>query len=224
MAFFLLPHSGQQSRMDIVRKDLFEVWEENGFSQINPLREALIRHFKVKTSPLAPTYRRLKGRFWEELSFWALPKKVQEEIQEKSLVPSPLFGLLKVEDLIPQYELDWNDEYEGEKLYSFWKRHLKELLESTLSGQVVFDLASTQDRKALTIPENAQVISFIYYRKEKRVINTLPHRAYTLRYIVEMKVDLDTLEKINFLDYKVREIREEGNALLVVMESEGKYI
>ncbi len=224
MALFLLPHSKEQSNMDLVRENLFDVWNQNSFPQLNPIREALIRHFKIPTYPLAPLFRRLKGRFWEELSFWALPKKVQDTLQERSLVLSPLFGIMRLRDLIPKYKVTWKDLYQEERLKSFWKRHLAELFRELLDGETLYDFSSSEDREAIALPESTRLVRFTYYRKGRRVINTLPHRAYTLRYIVEMGVGESTLEKINFLDYRVREVKEEGNLIEVVFESEGKYI
>jgi len=94
MVFYLLPWSRKQSSMDIVRRDLSKTWKEregNRFEFLNPLRAKLIKEFGIKTSPLAPVWRRYKNKFWEELSFWALPTRVQQEIEDRGLVLSPLF-------------------------------------------------------------------------------------------------------------------------------------
>jgi len=226
MVFYLLPWGRKKSKMDLIKEDLFEVWRKgkNHFPQLNPLREALIRHFGVETSPLAPAFRRYKGRFWEELSFWALPSRVQEEISQKGIVFSPLLGMLSPEDPVPIYDLEWKTSYEGKTLRDFWKEHLEEIQRKLFKDSILFDFLSTEDRKVLSIPEESKRVSFEYYRKDRRVINSLPHRAYTLRYIIEMKVGIDDLERINFLDYKVKDIVEEGNTLKVILQSEGKYI
>ncbi|WP_457601247.1 peroxide stress protein YaaA [Hydrogenivirga sp.] len=227
MAFYLLPWSRAQSKMDLVRRGLSEVWKEgegNTFPELNPLREALIRHFGVETSPLAPAYRRYKGRFWEELSFWALPSKVQKEIEERGVVFSPLFGVLGAGDLLPRYEVGWGDGYEGKTLRDFWREHLEGLLSTLFDKEVLYDFLSAEDRKVVGFPPTARRVVFEYYRKDSRVINTLPHRAYTLRYIIEMGVGTENLERINFLDYRVEEVREEESVLRVLLRSEGKYI
>lgn len=227
MAFYLLPWSREKSRMDLMKRDLFEVWKDkelNRFPELNPLREALIRSFGVEISPLAPAYRRYKNKFWEELSFWALPLKVQEDIKEKGLVFSPLFGVIGAGDPIPFYELSWKDAYEGKELKDFWREHLSQLLGKLFEGETVYDFTSTEERGAVSFPEGTRRVLFEYYRGDKRVINTLPHRAYTLRYIVEKDVTLETLHKINFLDYKVKDVREEESYVKVILQSEGKYI
>lgn len=227
MIFYLLPWSKKKSRMDIVKEDLLEVWKDrkgNRFDFLNDVRLPLIKEFGVSTSPLAPVWRRYKGKFWEELSFWALPSRVQQDIEDRALSLSPLMGMVGAGDLLPYEELSWKDRYEGKSLRNFWKEVLKPYTEKMFDSSVVFNFLSSEEKDVITLPENARVVSFEYIRKGKRVVNPLPHRAYTLRYIVEMKVDIDTLPKINFLDYKVSKVREDGNAIKVVMESEGKYI
>ncbi len=222
MTFFLLPWSVRQSKINTLSRDLREV--EFRFGELDPLRWSLISEFGVKTRPLAPVWRRYKGRFWEELCVWALPGRVVKEIEEKGLVLSPLFGLLGAGDLIPEYGVRWEWTFNGSDLFSFWRRHLEGVIGDLLRGSVVFDFAGSRERSLIKFPEDCIRVCFEYYRAGKRVRNSLPHRAYTLRYIVEMDVGLDDLERINFLDYRVKDISQDRNTIRVIMEGEGKYI
>jgi len=219
MSLFLLPWSGKHSSIDTVRKDFFEV--QNRFYILNPLREMLVRTFRIETAPLAPVWRRYRGRFWEELSVWALPLRVQRRLEEFGVVPSPLFGLLGAGDLIPKYPLDWRTEFEGRRLQRFWKERLEDLLPK---DETLFDFLREEDRNVLTFPKGCRRVVFEYYRKDRRVINALPHKAYTLRYILEMDVGLEDLHRINFLDYRVEKIEDREEEIKVVLRSEGKYI
>ena len=224
MNFYLLPWSNKKTKMDLIKRDLREVWRDTRFPQLNPLRESVIKELDVETYPLAPAYRRYKGKFWEELIFWALPSKVKEELERGSVVLSPLMGLLGISDSVPYYEVEWETQCCGRSLKEFWREHVKELTERLFDGATVWDFMSTKERDILSLPENTRRVSFEYYRKGARVINTLPHRAYTLRYVVEMGVGTESLERINFLDYKVKEVREEERGLKVVLQGEGRYI
>jgi len=132
--------------------------------------------------------------------------------------------MLGVNDPIPRYSLTFQDNYKGKKVVEFWKEILKDTSWRIFEGSTVFDFLTEEQRKVLTFPDDVTFVKFEYVRKGKRVVNPMPHRAYTLRYIVEKNVDLDSLEKINFYDYKVSKVEEQGNTIKVVMESEGKYI
>ncbi len=226
MVFYLLPWSKKRSSVDTVKRDLIDVWKEgigNRFSELDPLRGKIIETFKVRTHPLTPVWRRYKGRFWEELSFWALPKKVQERIEERGIVPSPLFGVLGVGDLIPNYELTWDVRFLGKTLRSFWRRELRELLFKLFDDATVFDFLSS-DRSVFSFPDSTKRITFEYYRKGMRVRNPLPHRAYTLRYIAEKGIDPEELWRVNFLDYKIKDMQERGREIKVILQSEGNYV
>ncbi|WP_461828727.1 peroxide stress protein YaaA [Aquifex sp.] len=227
MIFYLLPSERQQSSMDLVKEDYFSIWEDrekNRFNFLNPYREKLIKAFKVETKPLLPAWRRYKGKFWDSLEFWCLPAKVQQDIVDKGIILSPLFGLLAVSDLIPKYTVEFSDSFEGKTLKTFWKEILKEHTQKLLDGALIFDFLTREQREVVSFPENTKIVRFEYIKKGKKVVNPMPHRAYTLRYIAERGLTEEGLEKINFYDYKVKEIKEDGNIISVIMEGEGKYI
>ncbi|AAC06849.1 peroxide stress protein YaaA [Aquifex aeolicus] len=227
MIFYLLPSEKKQSTMDLVKEDYFSIWEnreKNRFPELNPYRKELIEYFKVETKPLAPAWRRYNGKFWDSLEFWCLPPEVQQNIIDRGIIISPLFGMLGVNDPIPRYSVTFQDKYKGKKLTEFWKEVLKDISKKMFESSVIFDFLTTEQRETLTFPEDVTFVRFDYIRKGKKVVNPMPHRAYTLRYIVEKNVDLNSLEKINFYDYKVSKIEKEGNVIRVIMESEGRYI
>ena len=227
MILYLLPSERQQSSMDLVKEDYFNIWEDkekNRFSFLNPYREKLIKAFKVKTNPLLPAWRRYKGKFWDSLEFWCLPGKVQQDIIDKGIIVSPLFGLLGVSDLIPKYAVEFSDVYGGKTLKTFWKEILKEHTRKLLDGALIFDFLTSEQREVVNFPENVKIVRFEYLKKGKNVVNPMPHRAYTLRYIAERNLGEEGLEKINFYDYKVKGVKEKGNVINVIMEGEGKYI
>ncbi len=227
MDVYLLPSSTKQSSMDLVKEELFKVWDDeskNRFLFLNPEREELIRTFGVRTSPLLPAWRRYRGSFWDNLHFWALPSTVQEKISKKGLIISSLFGLLAPSDLVPPYAVDFKTSFDGKKLGVFWKEKLQNLFGTLLVGKTVLDLLSENHRSVVSFPPNCTVIRFTYIRAGKRVVNPLPHRAYTLRYVAEKDINLNTLEKVNFLDYKVKSIEEKDSTISVIMTSEGQYI
>ncbi len=224
MGFYLLPWSRKQSSVSTLDADLREVWDRHAFAELNPLRERLIEHFGLTTSPLAPAWRRYSGRFWEELSAWALPGRVREEIERRGILFSPLFGLLSAGDPVPRYSLRWEDGCGGVSLRNLWTLALRPVLCDLFDSTVLYDFLSSRDRRLLFVPQNTLRVSFLFYRRDRRVLNDLPHRAYTLRFMVERSLDLHSLDRINFLDYSVSEVRERGRELVVVLRGGGAYL
>ncbi len=225
MAIFLLPFSEIQSKASS-EESVVQALKENriSFPELNPLREKIIDAFGVGREGVVKAWRRLKGKFWEELSVWALPGRVQKEIEERCLVPSPLLGLVWTGDPLPFSEVRWEDRLGTRMLKDIWREKIGNILRDIAKDEEIYDFLRSKDRGAVPLPRNVQRISFEYYRKGRRVINSLPHRAYTLRYILEMGVDSTDLERINFLDYKVKSVERSGEEVRVVMSSEGKYI
>jgi cytoplasmic iron level regulating protein YaaA (DUF328/UPF0246 family) len=227
MDIYLLPSDRKQSSMDLVKRKLSDVWYEeknNRYLFLNPEREEIIKSFGVGDYPLLPAWRRYKGTFWDNLHMWALPSAVQRRIEERGIILSPLFGILAPSDLIPPYRLDYKDRFKGRTLRSFWKEKLQNLFNKLLAGKVVLDLLKSPQREVVSFPESSTVVRFEYIRAGKRVVNPLPHRAYTLRYIAERDIDINGLSKINFLDYEVKDMKRENNILTITMEGRGKYI
>ncbi len=224
MAFYLLPWSSAQSSAGTVRGRLRDVWGNHRFSELNPLREKILTAFPQGETVLAPPWRRYRGRFWEELSAWALPGRVLRDIEERGIVLSPLFGLLSAGDPVPRYALRWEDRYGGTTLRTLWRKALRPVLCELFDSVTVFDFLSSRERSLLFFPPGTRRVTFTFYRGEKRVINDLPHRAYTLRYIAERSLSVDSLNKINFLDYSVEDMEERGSELRVVIRGGGAYL
>ncbi len=227
MDTYLLPSSLKQSSMDLVKENLFDVWEReenNKFLFLNPERREIIDSFKLELYPLLPAWRRFKGPFWDNLHLWALPSAVQSRILQRGLIPSPVFGLLAPSDLVPPHRVGFRDKFKDKSLRSFWKEKLQNLFEKLLRDRVVLDLLGYDQRQVVSFPESSKVVRFSFVRAGKRVVNSLPHRAYVLRYVAERQVELDSLEKVNFLDYKVRDIKQRDNLIEVLMEGKGEYI
>lgn len=226
MVFYLLPGSGAISSACIQRRDILEAIRkgEVSFGEFSDLREKIVELYNAGRECLAPAWRRFRGRFWDELCVWALPGSIVKNIEERGIVFSPLLGPVKAGDPLPAQAVRWKEPMGSRTLKDVWGHRIKTLTARLFDGAVVFDFLRNEERELVSFPPTALRAVFEYYRKGKRVINSLAHRAYTLRYILEMEVTLEDLDRINFLDYRVIEVRKEENSLRVIMVSEGRYI
>jgi len=195
---------------------------ELSFPFLEPYREKVFRAFPLR-EPKLPAWRRFRGEFWSAMETWCLPADVKEELFLGGVVLSPLAGLVKPLDPLPQHSLTFRDELEGESLLSFWKKAFKEVKEKLPDGELRYELVSEEQAKLL--PTEGLRVRFYFYKKGKRVLKDAKHRAYALRYLLEKKVkEPKELKKINFYDYRVKELREEGNLLKVILEGDGEYL
>jgi cytoplasmic iron level regulating protein YaaA (DUF328/UPF0246 family) len=220
---FILPWSKRQSKIKLREKYPVGL-EVYPFEGLNPKRIEVINCLGINMEEPLPLWRRLKGRFWESLEFWVLPPPVQEFIVERAVVLSPLFGLLRVDTPIPYAEHSWEDHCQGSKLKDWWKESLKQTSRELFKDQVLVLLVGRQEEGLLDLGTAQKVVRFFFYKKGQKVINPQPHRAYLLRSIAEKRLSLEELSKINFYDYRVKDIEEEGRLIRVIVEGQGAYI
>ncbi|MGK0689459.1 MAG: peroxide stress protein YaaA [Aquificaceae bacterium] len=217
MFLFILPYSKKQHRINL--RDCDSAY---GLLEFEPFSRLLEKAFS-QDSFIAPLYRRFGGPFWKSLEMWVMPPKVMEYINENSYVLSPIYGLVKPKACMPYAPIGWKDVYEGKSLFDFWKPHIKNVSQRLLNGKVVFPFISKEYLSLFDLSNVEKVVSFEYYRKDKKVMNPAKHHAYTLRYIAEKELKLSELHRINFYDYKVEDIREKGKHIYVILRSEGRY-
>jgi len=226
MVFYLLPYSSIQKPFSTVKggKEVLIKALRDSFPQLEDLRLKLMEALPVNFEYLAPAWRRYGGRFWEELCLWAMPERVKKEVEERGILLSPLLGILRAGDPVPLYEANWNTTLGTRKLAEIWKGKVKEITGGLFRDQVVYNFMGRKELGLIDLSKASAIISFEYYKKGTKVRNPLPHRAYTFRYIAEMDVCPESLERINFLDYRVVEIQKKGQVTKVVLDSEGRYL
>ena len=220
--FYLLPSSKRQSKITL------RLQNSNGhhihFDDLSHVRVRLNECAQIDTTiQPVPVWRRFKNSFWSSLEFWVLPPSVQRRIEDRGIVLSPLYGFLKVNDLIPFYMLTWEDYCNSTKVWDVWKPILKEKSKELFKDKVVLNLLG-REKELLDLSTARKTVEFKFFKKDRRVKDDSRHKAYVLRYIAEKDLDISDLHKINFYDYRVKEIEEEGKKISVVMGSEGKYI
>ncbi|MBL7978087.1 MAG: YaaA family protein [Bacteroidetes Order II. Incertae sedis bacterium] len=91
------------------------------------------------------------GIMYRSLDFATLPPEVQTQLLEHTLVFSGLFGLLRIDDLIPMYKLKM-DAILGTygRVSDFWKPFLQPVLQAEMADKTVWDLLPTAHAAAWT--------------------------------------------------------------------------
>lgn len=218
MFLFLLPYSKIQKKLSIRNCDE----RRFSFEELEPLARSVEKEL-VKDNSLAPLYRRFGGLFWESLELWVLPPKVSQYIESNSLVLSPVYGLLKPSACLPYAPVSWNSLYNQKRLIDFWKEHFRNLSERLFCGKYVVPFFGKAYKSLFDFSSAESVLLFEFYRKGKKVKNPSRHYAYVLRYIAERDLSPSDLQRINFYDYKVEDIKKKGKTITVLMKSEGRY-
>ncbi len=105
---------------------------------------------KVYSSPLMSALRRYSpGVMYAALDFPGLPTGAQRRLLENGVIVSSLFGLLRPDDLIPEYYLPMDVHVpELGKVASYWRPIISPILNGLLSDRVVWDLLPDSYRAA----------------------------------------------------------------------------
>ncbi|MEL6771172.1 MAG: peroxide stress protein YaaA [Bacteroidota bacterium] len=105
--------------------------------------EAAVRaNLNVYDSPLMSAIERYgPGVMYKSIDFQALPTGAQRRLLENGIIFSGLFGILRPDDLIPEYKLKMDASVdEIGRVSSFWKPILSPALNEALAGKFVWNL------------------------------------------------------------------------------------
>lgn len=161
------------------------------------------------------------GEAFKGIEAESLTLKNIEFAQEKILILSGLYGVIRPLDKIKEYRLEMGTKLEnplGKNLYSYWKsevtNYILNELKETSGDKVLLNLASDEYSKVLDIKkirEEYKVITVEFKEKkgdEYKVIGMYAKKARgkMVRYIVDNEIDLiNDIKSFNEEGYKFNE-------------------
>lgn len=143
------------------------------------------------------------GTMYQAMDFPELPTGAQRRLLENGVIFSGLFGLLRPDDLIPNYRLKMSHSLdEVGKVSSFWREPLSQELNTLLEGQAVWDLLSGSHAVAWDDQGayHHKIEVKFYKEKENGDLRPITHKVKTLRgalvhfIVTEMADNVDALE------------------------------
>lgn len=125
---------------DVVRKG--EGLEELFGVKGEALQEAIDVNLELFDAPLMSALDRYSpGVMFQAMDFSGLPTGAQRRLLENGVIFSGLFGLLRPDDLIPNYRLRMDASLPGiGRVAQYWKPFVSPVLNKTLEGRFVWDL------------------------------------------------------------------------------------
>lgn len=114
------------------------------------LQEALRVNSEIYDAPLMSALDRYSpGIMYAAMDFANLPTGAQRRLLENGVILSGLFGLLRPDDLIPNYQLGMEtDVPEIGPVTEYWREPISEILNRNLEGRWVWDLLPETHRSA----------------------------------------------------------------------------
>ena len=168
------------------------------------LEEAIQANSEIYQAPLMSTLDRYsEGVMFKSMDFAGLPTGAQRRLLENGVILSGLFGLLRPDDLIPNYRLRMDATLPGiGKLAKYWRPILSPVLNRTLQGRFVWNLLSGAHQEAWEDTHTyAQMVQVRFVEEkggERKAVShgVKPLRGQLVNFIVrETAESLEALEE-----------------------------
>ncbi len=137
-----------------------------------------------------------EGVMFKAMDFAGLPTGAQRRLLENGIIVSGLFGLLRPDDLIPNYRLRIEASLpEVGKVAKYWKPYISPLLNQTVANKFVWDLLPNAHREAWDDDHSyEQLVQVKFYEKkgsERKAIthNVKPLRGQLVNFIVRESLE-----------------------------------
>ena len=191
---------------------------------------------EVYRSPLMAAVDRYgPGVMYAAMDFAGLPTGSQRRLLENGVIFSGLFGLLRPDDLIPNYRLKMDARVEGVgKVSSYWREPLSAALNELLTDQAVWNLLpGTHESAWDDAGTYGRMIRVKFYREDEAGERTpVTHGIKDLRGSLVAHIVNETADSIDALedwespdgyevDYEASELDESGGGTVVMVSSPG---
>jgi hypothetical protein len=161
------------------------------------LEEVLNINAEIYDAPLMSALDRYSlGVMFKSMDFAGLPTGAQRRLLENGIIFSGLFGLLRPDDLIPDYRLRMDATLpEIGKVSKYWRPHISPLLNRTLQDRFVWDLLPGSHRDAWEDDHAYQQLVQVKFYDEKDgerkavTHNVKPLRGQLVNFIVRETVE-----------------------------------
>ena len=200
------------------------------------LAEAVEVNRTVYKSPLMAAVDRYgPGVMYRAMDFVGLPTGSQRRLLENGVIFSGLFGLLRPDDLIPNYRLRMDAKVDGVgKVSAYWREPLSAALNRLLEGHAVWNLLPGAHESAWDDAGTyGRMIRVKFYREDEAGERTaVSHGVKELRgalvaYVVNETADsVDALEDWEApdgyeVDHEASEIDAAGGGTVVMVSAPG---
>ena len=148
------------------------------------LEEAIEANLAIFKAPLMSALDRYSpGIMFKSMDFAGLPTGAQRRLLENAVIFSGLFGLLRPDDLIPEYKLKIDAALpELGKVSKYWRPFVSPLLNETLKDHIVWNLLPKAHREMWDDERTyAKIVDVNFYDEVDGELKALTHGVKPLR-------------------------------------------
>lgn len=170
------------------------------------LEASVSANLEIYSSPLISALDRYSpGVMYQAMDFPGLPTGAQRRLLEEAIIVSGLFGLLRPDDLIPEYRLRMDAKVPGiGKISQYWKKNLSTELNKTLQGRFLWNLLPKIHEEAWDDAHTYEAMVRVKFVHEMDgELKTVTHDVKPLRGKLVSFIVQETLEDLElFMEWK----------------------
>ena len=143
------------------------------------------------------------GVMYRAMEFGHLPTGAQRRLLENGIILSGMFGLLRPDDLIPDYKLSMGARVDGVgKVAAYWRPVLSPVLNELLAGQAVWNLLPASHEEAWDDAGTyGRMIRVRFVREEDGERRPVTHGVKELRGALVGYIASETADHVDALDF-----------------------
>ena len=180
---------------------------EQLFGVKNETLEASVEaNLNIYTAPLMSALDRYNpGIMYQAMDFQGLPTGAQRRLLEEGIIFSGMFGLLRPDDLIPDYRLKMDATLPGiGKISKYWKEMVSRELNDTLTDRFVWNLLPKVHEEVWNNEETYEAMVRVQFmRKVRGELKAVTHDVKPLRGKLVNFIVQETLEDLElFMEWR----------------------
>ncbi|MEZ4703089.1 MAG: peroxide stress protein YaaA [Rhodothermales bacterium] len=148
------------------------------------LEQAIAANMTIFDAPLMSAMQRYSpGTMYKSMDFAGLPTGAQRRLLENGIIVSGLFGLLRPDDLIPDYRLRIDAVLpEMGRVSRYWRPYISPLLNEAVKGHIVWNLLPSSHKEAWDDEHTyEQMIELRFFEEENGERKAITHGVKPLR-------------------------------------------
>lgn len=182
---FISLRSDREYIYDQLRKAISEVSEDELEKILelkgNKLQEAVEITLDLLNEETMPAIERYDGVMFKGINYLKFDDKCKERFNESVIFVDGFFGLLKTQDLIPEYKLKISSKFLDINITQFWKEKLAGYFNTLFRDKIVIDLLPEAHKKVVSIGENNEVFSIKFCEMKNGKLVNVGHESKQLK-------------------------------------------
>ena len=159
-------------------KDLEKIFELKN----QKLQDAITNTKNLSEEPTMPAIERYQGVMFKAINYKALTNEQKDNFNSSIIFIDGLFGLLKPQDLIPEYKLKITSKIKTLNITNFWKEKLKTEFENILKNKIAIDILPQTHKKIINLKSAKEIYSIKFCNiKNSTKLTNVGHNSKILK-------------------------------------------